>query len=180
MWDYFSRVVNGELVRGIIFEVTPDQQHGKMIMLDEIALKWRVSHNNIAEGTTNLTDGMANQNIILNAYGNGISNYPAFNYCYTKHSDHMWYLPALYELRIIHVNFATINPLLTQYGTPISYDSDSRKNRYWTSTEPTGTQAQRNAYSVKFYYSTEAPTDKVDANEGNPLYNVFVRCVRAF
>ncbi len=178
--DYFNRVVNGELVQGIIFEVTPDQQHGKMIMLDEVPLKWRTTHNYTAEGTTNLTNGMANENIILNAYGSGISNYPAFNYCYTKHSDHLWYLPALHELRSIHTNFANINAILTTYGTPISYSSDSRTNRYWTSTEPTGPLAPTNAYSYKFYYSTEAPTDKVNANEGNPTYNVFVRCIRTF
>ncbi len=177
--EYFSRRINGELVEGIIFEVTEDEQHGKMIMLDEVPLKWRVAHNYIAEGTTHLTDGVANLNIILNAYGT-TTNYPALHYCYTKHSDHQWYLPALHELRSIHTNFANINAMLGMYGTAITYSSDSKQNRYWTSTEPTGPLAPTQAFSYKFFYSTEAPTDKVNANEGQSQYDVFVRCIRAF
>lgn len=179
--ELYSWVENGQLVEGIIIEVTPDEQHGKMIMLDEVEdVKWRVSHNSIAEGTTNLTDGVANLNVILNAYGS-TANYPAFHYCYTKHPDHQWYLPALHELRDMNNNYlAQINASLLIYGTPIAYSSESLKNRYWTSSEPTGPLAPTQAYSYKFFYSTEAPINKVNPSLGNPLYNVFLRCIRAF
>ena len=179
--DLFSRVINGTLVEGIIFEVTPDEQHGKMIMLDQVSRTWRTTANNTTEGTNNLYNGIDNLNVILGSYGvSGLSNYPAFEYCYNKHPDHQWYLPAIREFLPIHTNFAYINGVLTLHGTPIAYDANSRKYRYWSSTEPNGDISRTHASTYKFVYSMQAPTDKANPNEGNPQYDVFVRCIRTF
>ncbi len=127
--DYYDK--NGK--RGVVFEVTADGLHGKIVSLDQAKLEWDRSVFCRKLETTSLHDGKANTDIVL-ARSN-VYKYPAFSWCINKGRD--WYLPAVEELSLLLLNDSVhdaVNQTLTYKGG----EKLSKKGSiatYWSSTE---------------------------------------------
>ena len=114
--------------RGVVFEVTPDGQHGKIVSLEQTQQRW--SNEYEWTGATSRTDGMANMRAIQ-TIGGWRKKYPAFDWCADMGDG--CYLPAIEELRQYTLNKdirMKVNQMLSQYNELIQ---DYRF--YWSSTE---------------------------------------------
>ena len=122
--DYFNR--DGK--EGVVFEVSDDGRHGKIVSLDETKLQWCTEEQydkRIALGLTYDSDGKANTDKVMQRRDS--DQYPAFVWCRNKGDD--WYLPAYDELLAIRENKSAINSTLAEYKcTTFSGD-------YWSSTD---------------------------------------------
>ena len=81
---------------GIVFYVTDNGLHGKIVSEDETECKW--STEEITTGAKDENDGMANMKKIQSISG-WHEKYPAFAWCADKGDG--WYLPALNELKTL-------------------------------------------------------------------------------
>ena len=97
--------------QGIVFDVTADGKHGKIVSLDEgEGLIWaEYDVYNRKTVATSDDDGMSNFNKIKKQ-SNWETNYPAFAWCATKGEG--WYLPATEELLSISEKRDIINESL--------------------------------------------------------------------
>lgn len=82
---------------GIIFYVTDNGLHGKIVSEDETRCAW--STKDVSTGATDENDGMANMKKIQSISG-WHEKYPAFAWCADKGEG--WYLPALNELKTLY------------------------------------------------------------------------------
>lgn len=98
---------------GIVFYVTDNGLHGKIVSEDETECAW--STENVSTGATDENDGMANMKKIQTISG-WHEKYPAFAWCADKGDG--WYLPAVNELK-------------TLYESKVV----ELKHYYWSSTE---------------------------------------------
>ncbi|MBE6202186.1 MAG: DUF1566 domain-containing protein [Rikenellaceae bacterium] len=120
--------------QGVVFEVTADGRHGKIVSLDEAQLAWdsRVEWSDSEQdfingteiGANDMSDGKANTDMIMQRGDS--DQYPAFVWCRDKGED--WYLPAKDELEAIY-NTSAINSTLAEYG------AQHTVGWYWSSTE---------------------------------------------
>lgn len=112
---------------GVVFEVTADGKHGKIVSLEELQQKWATSdvYKN-ATGATSETDGAMNMRKIQSIRG-WQEKYPAFAWCASLGEG--WYLPAKIELRAIDKAKTKINATLEKQGLEIT------DNWHWSSTE---------------------------------------------
>ena len=131
--DYYDK--DGK--RGVVFEVTADGLHGKILSLDQAKLQWAVDKNfgslfnkqnpsKIRLGFGSQQDGRVYTQRIQRIE-NWREKYPAFAWCVQMGSS--WYLPALNELRLIYQNVETINRTLGQKGATLYRDG------YWSASE---------------------------------------------
>lgn len=118
---------------GIIFAVSDDGQHGKIVSIDETKCFWSTKWEET--GASDENDGMKNLRMIQAIEG-WHEKYPAFAWCADKGKG--WYLPALNELK-------------TLYESEILVPTHS----YWSSTErndesawygPYGSNERNNGY----------------------------------
>ena len=132
--------------QGVVFEVTPDGKHGKIVSLQESELlTWAVDRN---------FGGFFNQdnpsNSLIGAYDwyNGANNmvkvkqitdwrekYPAIAWCADLGEG--WYLPAIEELKKFtcdDVVYNAVNRMLIAKGTKLANREDFSAG-YWSSTE---------------------------------------------
>lgn len=123
--DYY----NDGTKEGIVFQVSDDGLHGKIVSLIDHRDIWAVSAAcENATGATSTVDGMDNLERIKKQ-PDWETNYPAFAWCASLGSS--WYLPALEELWLIHTNKSLINQGLKKRGAvQISDDCFC-----WSSTE---------------------------------------------
>ena len=115
--DFYDE--NGK--QGIVFDVTADGKHGKIVSLEESMNDW----GRFVEKTGAIysDDGMRNMNKIK-TLPNWESRFPAFAWCVSKGDG--WYLPTRDELLLIYKNRYIINEKL----------GSARINEsYWSSTE---------------------------------------------
>lgn len=91
--DKYSR--NGK--EGIVFYITDNGLHGKIVSEDKTGCKW--STEKITTGAKDENDGMANMKKIQSISG-WHEKYPAFAWCADKGDG--WYLPALNELKTLY------------------------------------------------------------------------------
>lgn len=107
--------------QGIVFDVTADGKHGKIVSLEESMNDW----GRFVEKTGAIysDNGMRNMNKIK-TLPNWEFRFPAFAWCVSKGDG--WYLPARDELLLIYKNRYIINEKL---GSGIIHES------YWSSTE---------------------------------------------
>ena len=135
--DYYDK--DGK--RGVVFEVTADGLHGKIVSLDQVKLQWAVDKNfgslfnkqnpnKIRLGFGGQQDGQEHTRRIQQIE-NWREKYPAFAWCVQMGKS--WYLPALNEVRLIHQNADTVNKTLEQKGATLFHDV------YWTASEVLGT-----------------------------------------
>lgn len=121
--DFYDE--NGK--QGIVFNVTADGKHGKIVSLDQSCEPWAVYAVYVkVTGATSTGDGMDNMNRIKEQ-PDWDTNYPAFAWCASLGSG--WYLPADDELRLIYEEKSIINRRLRERGY-VGIIGD-----YWSSTE---------------------------------------------
>lgn len=139
--DYYN--VSG--LKGIVWSVSEDGKHGKLISIYEESLQWSTE-----EKTTNAKsqDGENNQ-LVIEQLVDWETKYPAFAYCSSQGEG--WYLPGFDELR----NFDSETDILTDAEllkkvneTLTSIGGDKLKGvgeyvQYWSSTESNASKANR-------------------------------------
>lgn len=106
--------------KGVVFEVSADGKHGKIVSLAEKKLKWANSDfDSWGEkiGADSETDGAVNM-AVVQRIPNWREKYPAFAWCADLGEE--WYLPAINELKAI----SDIRKIL-----------NVRYELYWSSTE---------------------------------------------
>lgn len=141
--------------RGVVFEVSADGKHGKIVSFNETELKWANSDfDSWCEkiGADSETDGAVNM-AVVQRIPNWREKYPAFAWCADLGEE--WYLPAINELKAIY----DIRKIL-----------NVRPTFYWSSTE--SKESEFGAWFVGMY-------------DGSTYYNVkyrnyYVRAVSAF
>lgn len=105
--------VNG--VKGVVFEVSVDGKHGKIVSLNEGELTWGLSGTRVGAG--NKEDGRVNEKKVKD--GGYFDRLPAFVWCEQNGED--WYLPAVNELEVLYGVKTVVNSTLEAKGyVPIS------------------------------------------------------------
>lgn len=90
--------------QGVVFQVSEDGQHGKIVSLVQTKLRWcnrsttSSKGGNVITKAQDLDDGEVNCNIIKGLAG--LEDYHAFNWC--RELGEGWYLPALRELKSLY------------------------------------------------------------------------------
>ena len=117
--DYYN---DGEK-DGIVFEVSADGRHGKIVSIKESMFKLPWSKEGCTfNGAKSKKDGAANMEIIKQQ-DNWSNNYPAFAWCTTLGDE--WYIPSVKELLALYQVREVVNKALPE----------ALKSHYWSSTE---------------------------------------------
>ena len=114
--------------QGVVFEVSRDGKHGKIVSLNEEKLEWCTDeqyYKYIQVGAYSETDGKINTDIVMRR--GDYAEYPAFKWCRGQGDE--WYLPSIDELEALYNVEDLVNRTLTKY----SYEKI--RGVYWTSTE---------------------------------------------
>lgn len=127
--------------RGVVFEISDDGRHGKIISFEHSKQKWAYGNWLGAFGSSSMPcnqtvntyndDGLINMQRIM-TLDNWETNYPAFAWCHSLGKE--WYLPTIKEYQTImsHQIVEVINQTLVQNGAKECIKSDTW---YWTSVE---------------------------------------------
>ena len=131
--DYYNDGVR----EGVVFEVTADGLHGKIIGMMQSAekLAWTsdVAEQRRLIGADSVTDGAVNM-AKVKAISGWETKYPAFKWCADLGEG--WYLPSIEELGAIYTNIDKLNPNLTDKLSDLwSSLTDKSSNLCWSSTE---------------------------------------------
>ena len=114
---------------GIVFEVSADGRHGKIVSLDEAERPWCTKEQydrGIVVGASSTTDGKANTDRVMARSDS--EAYPAFVWCRAMGRD--WYLPAAEELKSLYNVIDRVDDALQRRGKRIV-----NKYRHWSSSE---------------------------------------------
>ena len=114
--------------QGVVFEVSRDGKHGKIVSLNQEYLAWCTDEQYdkyIQLGADSGTDGWINTNIVMHRGDD--AEYPAFKWCREQGDE--WYLPSRDELLVLYRVKDFVNRTLAKY----SYKEI--KSAYWSSTE---------------------------------------------
>lgn len=159
--DYYNE--NGK--EGVVFEVTADGRHGKIVSMKRSAecLEWSSDEyeQKRSIGADSETDGAYNM-AKVKAISGWRDKYPAFRWC--SDLGEGWYLPAKEELFTIYKNKDKVNPRL----------KDKLESIYWSSTE---SEYQYSSGEFCAWYVYVGNSDTLDLNKG---YDTYVRAVSAF
>lgn len=159
--------------RGIVFDVSADGKHGKIVSLEQMLISWSSDSDSCKNiiGATDFEDGARNFDVIR-----GISNwkdkFPAFAKC--AEMGEGWYVPAVNELEkmLSGGNFSLVIKNMTaiaQYMGEVFYSS-----YYWSSTEKERKLLNgRTAYCVR-------PDYNKDINDGRKSNEYYLRAVAKF
>jgi hypothetical protein len=158
--------------KGIVFEVSADGKHGKIIsLIAPRAINW--AEEKVAKrliGADNRTDGTYNMNKVQ-SIKDWKTKYPAFSWCAELGTG--WYIPAIEELQKFTIDstiFNAINHTLKSMG----YLELPNSGWYWSSTE--SGQKYKGIYSV---LSVAQKRNKIDNLVKNYYYGT-VRAVAKF
>ena len=160
----------GELyLGGIIFYVSPDGQHGLIASLDDLdgglGIGWSDITDLITEANS-FHNGAANTDSILLK----LTGASAAQLCRDLGSE--WYLPAAWEVHLMHIAAYEINRILENDGDPstngITITDSGAGGRYWTSTEISNNRTW--SFMFNYGYTT-------NSNKSTPC---MVRAVKAF
>ena len=164
--DYYDK--NGK--RGVVFEVTADGLHGKIVSLDHIAgVRWSIDKNfgtlfqpnnpsKTRVGCDDRWNGMVNTRKIQQI-DNWREKYPAFAWCCAKGEG--WYLPAIQELDLLLLYnpvHDAVNKTLAQKGGTKLYNKGDEYKWYWSSNEENGNR--NTAWDVTMHDSKATCTYK--------------------
>ena len=165
--------------QGVVFEVSADGKHGKIVSLKESRKLWATDEyfggidlpmKNLI-GTNNKLNGAYNMSKVK-AIAGWRRRYPAFAWC--ANLGEGWYLPAIEELKKFICNdeiYDKVNFTLSGKGKILLNKGDY--DRYWSSTEGQGWLTERLcALQVEMYNC-----DTCYLGKSNPSY---VRAVSAF
>ena len=127
---------------GVVFYVSDDGKHGKIISLVETKKLWATDAVRLTTtGSLSKTDGKLNMSKIKEE-PNWSNNYPAFAWCNSLGDG--WYLPSLNELRLVYDNEGVINDALHKLGK-----AKLKEYYHWSSSGDTG-NCRGSAYFVHF------------------------------
>lgn len=162
--------------QGVVFEVSADGKHGKIISLTESSenLRWssdREERNRLI-GADDKMNG-ANNMAKVKAIAGWREKYPAFAWCADLGEG--WYLPAIEELKLFTLNYEihdAVNRTLATKGEKLAEKGVFR--RYWSSTERNYkyTNGVFSAWQVRMVAGDALSLDKND--------DYYVRAVSAF
>lgn len=168
--DYYNE--NGR--EGVVFEVSADGCHGKIVGLDQTTLMWctdEQAREKIIVGANSRVNGKINTDKVMAK--NNASEYPAFVWCRNKGKD--WYLPAIEELYVLLTNDAvhnSVNKTLKQKGACLLSNKGEYLELYWSSTEKENWEGM--AYIIDMEDASIASSSK------NQDFLVHVRAVATF
>ena len=174
-------------VKGIVYKVNADGEHGMIVSLNETACAW--STERIVTGCA-LTDNGMNNMIIIKAKPDWGTKYPAFKWCDDLNKDGItgWYLPAKDELAQLYAGYCGLssfpgkeddaatkyaaartkfNVALVAHGGVVM----SENSWYWSSTE---------YYSGGRAWRLDLKNGNLSDSDGDKTLNFKVRAVRAF
>ena len=172
--DYY----NDGVKEGVVFEVTPDGKHGKIVSMKysntEFLWASEEAEQRKIVGASDMYDGSHNMRIIQNI-PNWRNKYQAFAWC--NDLGEGWYLPAVKELEILLTDsnlLDSINRTLIVQGGD-TFRSDNQGAWIWTSTEDKHNQVEGYyfAWGVSFL-------DKEIFHEPKKWCEHFVRAVAKF
>ena len=138
--DHYSDGVK----EGIVFEVTDDGNHGKIVSLRRSdKLNWASVPEEYDRliGADSETDGQYNMDVVKSIPG-WESKYPVFKWCADLGEG--WYLPSKHELYVINFNYAFIKDKLTY---------KLNDGAYWSSTEVKKQDKEGNYCAYMWYTS---------------------------
>ncbi len=144
--------------KGVVFEVSEDGKHGKIVSLNEKKIKWSTDFKTLV-GADSPTDGRLNTDVVMRRKDR--AEYSAFKWC--REQGEEWYLPSNEELLVLYRVKGLVNKTLTQN----SY-KEIRDYRYWSSTE----RYEYCAWRVNMLNGNTYDYDKIDDG--------YVRAVSAF
>ena len=160
--------------QGVVFEVTADGQHGKIVSPTESSKEIQWSSDKKEQkrliGADDKYNGASNMAKVQQIEG-WREKYPAFAWCADLGEG--WYLPAIEELREIALNgaiHAAVNRTLATKGTKLTSEWDL----YWSSTEDSYqlSSGEFCAWDVFMYYGYTYNFIKLNF--------IYVRAVSAF
>ncbi|MBQ9138219.1 MAG: TIR domain-containing protein [Alistipes sp.] len=131
--DYYNDGVR----EGVVFEVSADGRHGKIVSMKQSAeLQWSSDRGDSLRyiGANSKTDGTYNM-AKVKARSNWRDKYPAFKWCADLGEG--WYLPSIEELKTFTLNDAVhdaVNRTLSVRGC-VRLRNIGELGRYWSSTE---------------------------------------------
>ena len=170
--DYY----NDGAKEGVVFEVSADGQHGKIVSMTQSREGWTSDEAEQKRliGADSKTDGDYNM-AKVKTVANWQSKYPAFKWCADLGEG--WYLPSIEELKKFTLDNAvhdSVNHTLTSKGGEKLINRGDQLRWYWSSTEsgyqwPSGEFC---AWSVNMYGGYTFHDYK--------HYNYYVRAVSAF
>ena len=165
--DYYKK----GLAEGIVAYVDETGEHGLIISLDETRAKWSTEHHmlTVMGGEFSMEDGAINS-AYIRTQDNWADLFPAFEWCHAKNALGLssWYLPATYEMALVHQNIEAVNAGLEAQGAETI--ACGAGDLYWTSVE-IGVQA---AYCFSFNTGEISSYDTDKFNEHR------VRAIRKF
>ena len=170
--DYYNE--NGK--EGVVFEVSADGQHGKIVSMTQSSkiLPWSSDEVEVKRliGADSMTDGAYNM-AKVKAVVNWHRKYPAFKWCADWGEG--WYLPSIEELKKFTLDDAiydAVNRTLTSKGGEKLFNRGDLE-WYWSSTE------SNKQYDGKFCAWYVFMRDG-DANYDGKYLDGYVRAVSAF
>ncbi len=175
--DYYNDGVR----EGVVFEVSEDGRHGKIVSMKQAKLQW--SSDSIEQkrliGADSKTDGAYNM-VKVKAISGWREKYPVFAWCADLGEG--WYLPSIEELKVFTLNTAVhdaVNSTLIARGGTKLYDI-GEWYWYWSSTEEGSiyTLIDRLLFDA-FFVCSVAMLDGT-TYYGNKNGNGYVRAVSAF
>lgn len=123
---------------GVVFEVTANGKHGKILSFPETYLRWATKDSaNQRIGATSTSDGALNM-LAVQAIEGWQEKYPAFAWCAELGED--WYLPAKEEIEVLQILEVrnAVKSALKRYGYP-TFGNWFQLKSYWSSTESENT-----------------------------------------
>ena len=171
--DYY----NDGVKKGVVFEVSADGKHGKIVSMTQTIGEFRWSSDETEQkrliGADSRTDGAYNM-AKVKAIEGWESKYPAFKWCADLGDG--WYLPAIYELKKFALNDAThdaVNRTLAAKGGAELYIR-GELGWYWSSTE------HNHQWSSGEFCAWLVGMRGGYATNRNKRYYTYVRAVSAF
>lgn len=145
--EYYPDMKNAE---GVVFEVTDDGMHGKIVSLDEISdVKWSYDIN----WMSNCSDGNDGSKNIMDQSRSQLANW-----CYNHGTG--WYCPARFELAKLS------KEVLTKVNATLERDGYTKhEGFYWSSTQ------YGSSYEDLAYVVTVAETTYAGKTAGTSFYN---------
>lgn len=141
--------------QGVVFEVTGDGLHGKIVSLDQTKDLWCTEEQyekEIIVGTPSYRDGKANTNRVMARADS--ANYTAVKWCRTKGQE--WYLPSIEELELLYQVKDEVNKTLQYQSADVLQDeyywSSTEKNEFWA--WRVGMSDGRTYLDLKWYYNS--------------------------
>ena len=174
-------------IEGLVYEVTEDGLHGKMISLVEgSSLKWNTT--GAADNTDDKDNGAENFKTII-AKDPTLESYPAFAWCASLGDG--WYIPAINEVVALRTAWGATNAakeafnakLISIGATPLSaskYVAAKGSNQnafYYSSTEDAS--ARQKVLSSSFANNTSTPASGIKKSS-DTQENLLFRAIKTF